>query len=378
MIEFKNVTKKIGSKTILKDINLTIEKGSLIVLIGSSGCGKTTSLKMINKLISPTSGEIYINNVPISKINTIDLRRGIGYVIQNTGLFPHMTIRENISLIPKLKNIESKEAISTKTNDLLNLVGLPPEDYLDKYPNELSGGQQQRVGVARAFATDADIILMDEPFSALDPITRNSLQEELFLLQQELHKTIIFVTHDMEEAIKLADKICIMNNGAIAQFDTPENILKNPANDFVRDFIGSNRIWDNPEFIKASDIMIKTPICVNSSRNILQGIEIMRTNKVDSLLIVDKSKNLKGLVTLKDIKRSTAKETKLEDIMERNVLSVYEDENILQILELINSNSFGYIPVITRDNKLSGLVTKSSLISVLSEQFLDMEVSSNE
>lgn len=378
MIEFKNVTKKIGSKTILKDINLTIEKGSLIVLIGSSGCGKTTSLKMINKLISPTSGEIYINNVPISKINTIDLRRGIGYVIQNTGLFPHMTIRENISLIPKLKNIESKEAISTKTNDLLNLVGLPPEDYLDKYPNELSGGQQQRVGVARAFATDADIILMDEPFSALDPITRNSLQEELFLLQQELHKTIIFVTHDMEEAIKLADKICIMDNGAIAQFDTPENILKNPANDFVRDFIGSNRIWDNPEFIKASDIMIKTPICVNSSRNILQGIEIMRTNKVDSLLIVDKSKNLKGLVTLKDIKRSTAKETKLEDIMERNVLSVYEDENILQILELINSNSFGYIPVITRDNKLSGLVTKSSLISVLSEQFLDMEVSSNE
>jgi len=378
MIEFKNVTKKIGSKTILKDINLTIEKGSLIVLIGSSGCGKTTSLKMINKLITPTSGEIYIDSVPISKINTIELRRGIGYVIQNTGLFPHMTISENISLIPKLKNASSKEEIENKTIDLLNLVGLPPEDYLNKYPNELSGGQQQRVGVARAFATDADIILMDEPFSALDPITRNSLQEELFSLQQELKKTIIFVTHDMEEAVKLADKICIMNHGEIAQFDTPENILKNPANDFVRDFIGSNRIWDNPEFIKASDIMIKTPVCVNSSRNILQGIEIMRANKVDSLLIVDKSKNLKGLVTLKDIKRSTAKETKLEDIMEHNVLSVYEDENILKILELINSNSFGYIPVITRDNHLSGLVTRSSLISVLSEQFLDMEVSSNE
>lgn len=378
MIEFKNITKKIGSKTILKNINLTIESGSLVVLIGSSGCGKTTSLKMINKLITPTSGEIYINNMPISKMNTIELRRGIGYVIQNTGLFPHMTIGENISLIPTLKNIESKESISNKTNYLLTLVGLKPEDYLDKYPSQLSGGQQQRVGVARAFATDAEIILMDEPFSALDPITRAALQEELFSLQQELHKTIIFVTHDMDEAVKLADKICIMNNGSIAQFDTPENILKNPANDFVKNFIGNNKIWSNPEFIKATDIMIKTPISVSPSRNILQAIEIMRTNKVDSLLIVDKSNILKGLVTLKDIKRSTAKETKLIDIMEQDVISVYEDDNILKILELINAHSFGYIPVITKDKHLSGLVTRSSLISVLSEQFLDTEELINE
>lgn len=378
MIKFKNITKKIGSKTILQNINLNIEKGSLVVLIGSSGCGKTTSLKMINKLIPPTSGEIYINDMPISKMNTIDLRRGIGYVIQSTGLFPHMTIRENISLIPKLKNMESKESIEAKTIDLLTLVGLPPEDYLDKYPNELSGGQQQRVGVARAFATDAEIILMDEPFSALDPITRSLLQEELFSLQQELHKTIIFVTHDMDEALKLADKICIMNKGNIAQFDTPENILKNPANDFVKDFIGANRVWDNPEFIKANDIMIKTPISVASTRNVLQAIEIMRTNKVDSLLIVDKTNTLKGLVTLKDIKRSTAKDTKLEDIMEHDVISVYEDDNLIKILELINSHSFGYIPVITIEKKLVGLVTRSSLITVLSEQFLDTEVVSNE
>ncbi|MBB6715671.1 betaine/proline/choline family ABC transporter ATP-binding protein [Clostridium gasigenes] len=378
MIEFKNVTKKIGSKTILENINLTIEKNSLVVIIGSSGCGKTTSLKMINKLITPTSGEIYINNMPISKMNTIELRRGIGYVIQNTGLFPHMTIRENISLIPELKKIETKEAIASKTNDLLKLVGLSPEEYLDKYPGELSGGQQQRIGVARAFATDAEIILMDEPFSALDPITRSSLQEELFSMQQELHKTIIFVTHDMEEAIKLADKICIMNKGEIAQFDTPENILKNPANDFIKDFIGANRVWNTPEFIKAKDIMIKTPVSVSASRNILQAIEIMKINKVDSLLIVDKSNVLIGLVTLKDIKRSTAKETKLEEIMEHNVLSVYEDDNILNILELINSHAIGYIPVITKDNHLAGLVTRSSLISVLSEQFLDTEELSNE
>lgn len=377
LIEFKNITKKMGSKTILKDINLKIEKGQLIVLIGSSGCGKTTTLKMINKLISPTSGEIYINSKPISKENTINLRRSIGYVIQSTGLFPHMTIRENISLIPKLKN-ESLEDISKKTYELLNMVGLSPEEYLDKYPSELSGGQQQRVGVARAFATDAEIILMDEPFSALDPITRASLQEELFILQQELAKTIIFVTHDMNEAIKLADKICIMDNGSIAQYDTPENILRNPVNDFVVDFIGTNRIWANPEFIKASDIMINTPICVSPSRTILQAIEIMRSHKVDSLLVIDKSNTLIGLVTLKDIRRSLDKETKLSEIMENKVLTVFEDDNIVKILELINEFSFGYVPVITKNNKLAGLVTRSSLISVLSEQFLDTEVPDND
>ena len=288
MIEIKNVTKKIGSKTILNDISLSIDTGMLVVLIGSSGCGKTTTLKLINKLIKPTYGEIYIDKQPISKQNVIDLRRDIGYVIQNTGLFPHLTIKENIELIPRLKKEKSIGEIEQKTLDLLKMVDLDSNDYLNMYPSELSGGQQQRIGVVRAIATDADIILMDEPFSALDPITRTSLQEELFILQEELKKTIIFVTHDMDEALKIADKICIMENGKIAQFDTPENILRNPASDFVKDFIGENRLWDNPEYIKAKDIMIKNPIAVSGNRRVTQGIEIMRTSKVDSLLVVDK------------------------------------------------------------------------------------------
>lgn len=208
MIEIKNVSKKLGNRLILDDISLSIESGSLVVLIGSSGCGKTTTLKLINKLITPTSGEIFIDGKPLSKENTIDLRRKIGYVIQNTGLFPHLTIKENIELIPKLKKEKSIKDIEEATVRLLNMVGLDPDIYLNKYPSELSGGQQQRVGVARAFATDAEIILMDEPFSALDPITRTSLQEELFSLHEELKKTIIFVTHDMDEALKIADKIC--------------------------------------------------------------------------------------------------------------------------------------------------------------------------
>lgn len=374
MIEIKNVSKKLGNRTILDNISLTIESGSLVVLIGSSGCGKTTTLKLINKLITPTSGEIFIDDKPLSKENTINLRRKIGYVIQNTGLFPHLTIKENIELIPRLKKEKSIKDIEKTTIDLLNMVGLNPETYLNKYPSELSGGQQQRVGVTRSFATDAEIILMDEPFSALDPITRTSLQEELFSLQEELKKTIIFVTHDMDEALKIADKICIMKDGKVAQYDTPENILRNPANDFVRDFIGSDRVWNNPEFIKAKDIMIKDPVAVKGKRNILQGIEIMRSSKVDSLLVVDKDNLLKGIVTVKDIKSTHDKSTPLEKVMSIEPLSVNEDDNLVDILAVMNEHSVGYIPVTNSSNKLVGLITRSSLLSVLSEQFLEMEV----
>ncbi|EQF26381.1 glycine betaine/L-proline transport ATP binding subunit [Clostridioides difficile CD160] len=375
MIEIRNVTKKIGNNVILDDISLTVETGTLVVLIGSSGCGKTTTLKLINKLIKPTSGEIYINGKPISQENEIELRRKIGYVIQNTGLFPHLTIKENIELIPRLKKEKSIEEIEQRTLQLLEMVGLDSDEFLNKYPSELSGGQQQRIGVARAIATDAEIILMDEPFSALDPITRTSLQEQLFSLQDELKKTIIFVTHDMDEALKIADKICIMKDGRVAQYDTPENILRKPANDFVKDFIGEDRVWDNPEYIKARDIMIKNPIAVTSTRTVTQGIEIMRTSKVDSLLIIDRAKTLKGIVTVKDMKDINDKSILLSDIMSREPLHVNEGDNLVEILNVMNRNSVGYIPVISDENKLVGLITRSSLLSVLSEQFLEMEVS---
>lgn len=375
MIEIRNVTKKIGNNVILDDISLAVETGTLVVLIGSSGCGKTTTLKLINKLIKPTSGEIYINGKPISQENEIELRRKIGYVIQNTGLFPHLTIKENIELIPRLKKEKSVEEIEKRTLQLLEMVGLDSDEFLNKYPSELSGGQQQRIGVARTIATDAEIILMDEPFSALDPITRTSLQEQLFSLQDELKKTIIFVTHDMDEALKIADKICIMKDGRIAQYDTPENILRKPANDFVKDFIGEDRVWDNPEYIKARDIMIKNPIAVNSTRTVTQGIEIMRTSKVDSLLIIDRAKTLKGIVTVKDMKDIDDKSILLADIMSSEPLHVNEGDNLVEILNVMNRNSVGYIPVISDENKLVGLITRSSLLSVLSEQFLEMEVS---
>ena len=375
MIEMKNISKKVGNKVILHDISLKIDEGSFVVFIGPSGCGKTTTLKLMNKLISPTSGEIYIDDKPISKEDPIKLRRNIGYVIQSIGLFPHLTIRENIELIPKLKKEKSYEEIEKSTIELMNMVGLNPNEFLDKYPSELSGGQQQRIGLVRAIATDAEIILMDEPFSALDPITRTQLQEWLYSLQEELKKTIVFVTHDMDEALKLADKICIMKDGKIQQYDTVENLLRNPANEFVKNFIGSDRLWNAPEYIKAKDIMIQNPVCVQGSRTVIQGMEIMRTNKVDSLLVKDKEDNFLGIVTVKELRRNGIQNHYLSEIMDKEPVFVYDDNNLVEILEVMNKENIGHVPVITRYNKLAGLITRSSLLSVLSEQFLEMEVS---
>ncbi|ASW43269.1 ABC transporter ATP-binding protein [Clostridium isatidis] len=370
MIEFRNVKKKYKKNTVIDNFNLTIEKGKLVVLIGASGSGKTTLLKMINRLIPISDGQILINGKDIYKMDPIELRRSIGYVIQQTGLFPHMTVKENIEVIPRLIGMSIDE-IERKTIELLNMVGLDPEIYSDRYPAELSGGQQQRVGVARAFAAGAEIILMDEPFSALDPITRAELQEELFNIQKEFNKTIVFVTHDMDEAINIADKICILQKGKIIQYDTPENILKNPAGDYVQEFIGKNKIWSKPEFIRAEDVMISKPISVSGSRNLLQAREIMRDKQVDSLLIVDKEKKLEGYITLEDIQNLKDKSLLIKDVMRKNPEFVTENISLPDLLEIFNKLKRGYLPVCDKNRKLLGLITRSSLISVLSSQYIE-------
>lgn len=371
MIEFRNVKKSYKNNIILENFNLDIEDGNLVVLIGSSGCGKTTLLKMINRLIEFTSGEILVNGKNIKEMDPIELRRSIGYVIQQTGLFPHMTVKENIEIIPKLMG-KSEEEINQKTIDLLNMVGLDPEKYSDRYPVELSGGQQQRVGVARAFAADAEIILMDEPFSALDPITRTELQEELFNIQKEYRKTIVFVTHDMDEAINLADKICILKDGKILQYDTPENILKNPAGEYVEEFVGKNKIWTKPEMIKAEDVMISKPVTVSPKRNLLQAREIMRDKKVDSLLVIDKLGTLLGYITLENLQKIEEKNKLVEEVMNREPKWVSGETNLLELLEVFNNLKKGYLPVCDEVGRLLGLVTRSSLISVLSSQYIEM------
>jgi osmoprotectant transport system ATP-binding protein len=370
LIRFENIVKTYGETEILKGINLEIKDNELVVLIGPSGCGKTTSLKMINRLIEPTSGKIYINGQDISQIDPIQLRRNIGYVIQQIGLLPHMTVEQNIELVPLLKNWPKKKRIE-RAKELMHLVGMPPEEYMNRYPKELSGGQQQRIGVARALAADPDIILMDEPFSALDPITRSQLQEELFELQQKLQKTIVFVTHDMDEALKLGDRICIMKDGKVVQFDTPEKILKNPANEFVENFIGKKRMWIQPEHVLAKDIMITNPIKALPSRTLAQAIEIMSNSGVDSILVVNKENQLLGIVTAEDIRANKNTAKRIEEIYTRNVYTVKPDDSILDVLKLMAQKNIGYVPVVNENNLLQGLITRSALVNYLGANYAE-------
>ncbi|PLT35582.1 ABC transporter ATP-binding protein [Bacillus sp. V5-8f] len=241
MIKFENVLKQYPDGThAVKNLNFEIREGEFFVLIGPSGCGKTTTLKLINRLHELSSGYIYINGKKISEYDIHELRWNIGYVLQQIALFPHMTIEENIAVVPELKNW-GKDTIRKRVYELLEMVGLEPDTYRSRKPKELSGGQQQRIGVIRALAADPNIILMDEPFSALDPISREKLQDDLLQLKKTIKKTIVFVTHDIQEALKLGDRICVMQAGKIVQIGTPREITMNPANNFVKEFIGEQK-----------------------------------------------------------------------------------------------------------------------------------------
>ncbi len=263
MIEFQHVTKVYkGGKIAVEDVNVSFEKGEFICFIGTSGSGKTTCMRMINRMNEPTEGKILIDG-----LNPVELRRKIGYVIQSIGLMPHMTIRDNITLVQKLLKVRDEERNKT-AEKMIDLVELPRE-MLDRYPSELSGGQQQRIGVVRALAADQDIILMDEPFGALDPITRDALQDLVKDLQERLGKTIVFVTHDMDEALKLANRIVIMSGGKVIQFGTPDEILRNPANEFVEELIGEDRLLQaKPDATIVGEVALANPITITREHSL--------------------------------------------------------------------------------------------------------------
>ena len=329
-------------------------------------------MKMINRLIEPTQGTITIKGQDIRKTNPIKLRRKIGYVIQQTGLFPHMTVRENIELISKLERKNPKK-IKERTLEMMEMVALEPDEFLDRYPSELSGGQQQRIGIARAFATDPEIILMDEPFSALDPMTRISLQDELIRLQDKFHKTIVFVTHDMDEAIKISDKIAIMEQGNLIQYDTPEMILKHPANEFVKNFVGKKRIWTSPSLIKVEDIMIENPITGRENFSIFYCLNKMKMTRVDSLMIVDDDKRLKGILYASSLSNGDFSNKKAAEFIENDFVTAKIGDSIVDLLKIVDSNKVSTIPVIDENGILKGIITRSSLITSLSQQFLEEE-----
>ena len=240
MIEFLNVTKSFGGPAVLHDISLTVPRGELVILIGPSGCGKSTLLRLVNRLLEPTSGDVRVGGVSVLEQDPVALRRRLGYVIQSVGLFPHLTVQENVELVPSISGV-AREARAVRARELLSLMGLEPGQYAGRYPRQLSGGQQQRVGIARALAADPEYLLMDEPFSALDPVTRAHLQEQFLTLKREIGKTILFVTHDVDEAVRLGDRICVLGAGAVQQYAAPEEVLRRPANDFVASFVGEGR-----------------------------------------------------------------------------------------------------------------------------------------
>ena len=301
-----DVTKSYGSGNPAVDhLTLEIPAGQTVMFVGPSGCGKTTTLKMINRLIEPTEGHIIINGDDVTTMNGDRLRRHIGYVIQAGGLLPHMSVAANIGIVPKMLGW-SKSRIADRVDELLDLVSLDPGVYRDRYPRELSGGQQQRVGVARALAADPPVLLMDEPFGAVDPITRQRLQEELIHIQNELHKTIVFVTHDFDEAVKLGDWIVIFNEGAhIMQYDTPERILANPSNEFVEDFIGSGAGLMQLGLARVSDVPLKEAVRARPGEDSLEVDRRLKAAGVRRVVVLDRRDRPVGWVSSKQILRTS-------------------------------------------------------------------------
>jgi osmoprotectant transport system ATP-binding protein len=309
VVAFEHVTKRYpgADAPAVNDLTLTVPAGEICVLVGPSGCGKTTSMKMVNRLIEPTSGRITIDGRDVMDLPAVELRRRIGYVIQQVGLFPHLTISENVGVVPHLLRW-SRERQRERTDELLELVGLPPAEYRDRYPNELSGGERQRVGVARALAADPPVMLMDEPFGAVDPIRRERLQNEFLRLQQRVRKTIIFVTHDVDEAIKMGDRIAILQRGGIlAQYDTPAAVLANPASEFVERFVGADRGLKRLSLARVRDLDPIEPVTVSVGEDRAEiRRRLDRSEELEYALLVDDQRRPLGWIDQHDLAGSGA------------------------------------------------------------------------
>ena len=368
-VEFRDVSKiypKMKNAAV-KNISFKIEKGDFCCLIGTSGSGKTTLMRMINRMNSVTKGEVLVDGKNVKSFNPVNLRRHIGYVIQNNGLMPHMTIRENIILVPKLLKWP-KDKLSGEAEKLIKMAELP-ESYLDRYPSELSGGQQQRIGVVRALAANQNLILMDEPFGALDPITRESLQNLIQNLQVRLGKTIVFVTHDMDEALKLATKVVVLHDGQLIQVGTPEEILHHPANDYVKSLIGEERLSEAKyETVKVKNVMLTNPTKIDLGASLTDALTMMKEHRVDTLLVVDNGDHLKGYISIDDLQRNYPKVSSVSDILITKLGTVGPEEYLRDNFSRIMSRNKSYIPVTDSDKKLVGIVTRASLVNVVYEK----------
>ncbi len=361
MVRFDHVIKIYeGENKAVDDLSLEIQEGELVVFIGPSGCGKTTTLKMVNRLESLTSGTIYVNGKDINKVNPVKLRRDIGYVIQSIGLLPHMSVADNIGIVPKLLGWPAKK-IQSRVDELMEMAKLPPAKYRWRLPDQLSGGQKQRVGVLRALAADPPVILMDEPFGALDPISRNVLQEELLELQKKVQKTIIFVTHDMDEALKMADRVVLMRQGRIEQLGTPGELQNSPATEFVRNFIGEDRLAQiSPE--DPVEGLYRDPWLLVSPKERPEDVmEKLEDIGADTAQLVDpKTEKWLGMIHMPLLKKTLRSGGDLKGALRKNRRLYVEDSNLRDVATMLADEDIP-IPILRENGEFLGIITSGDV-----------------
>jgi osmoprotectant transport system ATP-binding protein len=361
MIKLKGVGKTYEGGTVaVQELDLDVPRGDLVTLVGPSGCGKSTTLKMINRLIEPTTGTIELDGADVTGINPVTLRRRIGYVIQQIGLFPHQTIRANVATVPKLLGWK-KARIDARVEELLDTMGMPPAEFVDRYPHQLSGGQRQRVGVARALAADPDVLLMDEPFGAVDPIVRGRLQDQFMDLQEQLQKTIVLVTHDIEEAVKLGDRVAVFEvGGRLAQYDTPARVLGAPADDFVAEFVGYDRGLRRLAVTKIEEYDLEHPPRLEPGMSLADARAALTRDSARWAVVVDADSRLYGWASAEE---ATGPGT-VADRVHRMEAWVDKDASLKEALSEMLQHDAGWVAVLDGDHLL-GVLTPATLHEAL-------------
>ena len=365
MIELRDITKKYGEFTAVRNLSFSVETGEVCVLIGPSGCGKSTTLKLINRMLEPTNGEVFIDGASVYNLKPELLRRKIGYVIQYVGLFPHMTVADNIGVVPRLLSWD-KAAVAERVDELLDLMEMNPLTYRGKYPSELSGGEAQRIGVARALAADPPLLLMDEPFGAVDPLNREILQTEFVKIQRTLKKTVVFVTHDLDEAIRVADKIVIMREGEIVQNDTPEAVLATPKNKFVHDFVGSDRALKRLSRFSVAEVM-RDPVAIRMGDAIEEDLASVKRKKgMRYVWVCDEQEKLRGWLDVRLLEEGRGVEEALTEIKTSH-MAVNRDSTLREALSRMLGEGVKVVPVVDGDVRLVGEINLADIEKVTEE-----------
>ncbi|MDY0970817.1 osmoprotectant ABC transporter ATP-binding protein OsmV [Siccibacter turicensis] len=368
MITLENLTKQFVQKNGQKvnavdNVSLTVPQGEICVLLGPSGCGKTTTLKMINRLIPASSGKILINGEDTSDMDTVTLRRNIGYVIQQIGLFPNMTIEENITVVPRMLGWD-KARCKARATELMEMVALDPKHYLHRYPKELSGGQQQRIGVIRALAADPPVLLMDEPFGAVDPINREAIQNEFLEMQRKLKKTVLLVSHDIDEALKLGDRIAVFRQGKIVQCASPDELLAKPANEFVGTFVGQDRTLKRLLLVQAGDVTEAQPtLTVRTATPLAEAFAVMDDNDMRSITVVDEDGKPLGFVKRREARGAAGS---CGDILHPFRVTGRAEDNLRVVLSRLYESNTVWMPIVDDEGRYSGEISQDYIADYLS------------